>query len=147
MTCLSAMPRSLKQRRQQPHLILLFEPANRRHLGHAGGRLQRRLDRALVQQTQLAQVARALLVDERVLEDPADAAGVGADDDVRVGGQLRPDGVETVADVLPNGGPAAGVLQDDVDERVPHVRGAADRLDLRRAGERSDDRLGDLAFR
>ncbi len=95
-----------QQRRQQPHLVLLLEPADRRHFRDAGGRLQRRLDRALVQQPQLAQVAGAVPVDERVLEDPADAAGVRADDDVRVGGQLRANRVQPIGDVLANGGAA-----------------------------------------
>ena len=36
-------------------------------------------------------------------------------------------------DELPDGRAARRVLQDDVDERVPHVRGAADRLDVGRA--------------
>ena len=140
------MPRSRQKRWQQSHLILFLEPADRGDFRHAGSRLQRRLDRALVQQTQLAQVTSALLVHERVLENPADAAGIGPDDDVGVGGKLRPDGAQPVGDVLANGRPPSSVTQDDVDEGVPHVRGAADRLDLRGPGERPDDRLGQLGF-
>ena len=45
-----------------------------------------------------------------------------------VGRQLRADRVQAVGDELADGRAAAGILQDDVDERVPHVRGAADRL-------------------
>jgi hypothetical protein len=56
----------------------------------------------LVQQAQFAQVTRPLAIDERALEDPADAAGVRADDHVRVGRQRRADGVQTIAD-LPAG--------------------------------------------
>ena len=41
---------------------------------------------------------------------------------------------------------SAGVAQDDVHERVPHVRGTAERLDIGRTRERPDDRLGDLGF-
>ncbi len=135
-----------EQRRQQPYLILFFESSHRRDFSHAGGRLQGWLDRALVQEAQFTQVAGPLLVHECVLENPSDAAGVRADHDVRIGRQLRPDGIETVADVLPNGCPAPSVLQDHVDKRVPHVRGASDRLDLWRAGQGSDDRLGHFRF-
>ena len=48
-----------EQGREQLHLILLFEPADGGHFGDAWSGLQRRLDLALVQQAQLAQVARA----------------------------------------------------------------------------------------
>ena len=49
-----------QQRRKDLHLILLFEAADRGDLGHAGDRLQRRLDLAFVQQPQLTQIVRAL---------------------------------------------------------------------------------------
>ena len=93
------------------HLVLLFEPADRCDFRDAGRRLQRRLDDALVQQPQLAQVVGALPVDERVLEDPAHAAGVGADDDVGVSRQLRADRVEAIGDELADGRAAAGVAR------------------------------------
>jgi len=74
------------QRRNQAYLILLLEPADRRDLGDAGGLLQRRFHRALVEQPQLAQIVRPFLVHQRVLEDPANAARVRADHHVGIGG-------------------------------------------------------------
>ena len=120
-----------QERRKQLDLILLLEPADGRDLGDARRRLQRRLDLALVEQPQLAQIARTLVIDERVLEDPAHAAGVGPDGDVRVCGKLRADSVQTVRNELPDGGAMARILEDHVDERVPHVGSTSDRLDLR----------------
>ena len=85
-----------QQRRKQLDLILLLESADRRDLSDASSRLQRRLDVALVQQAKLAQVADALPVEQRILKDPAHAARVRADRDVRVGRQLRSDGIEAI---------------------------------------------------
>ena len=101
-------PALAEQRREQLDLVLLLEPADRRDLRDARRRLQRRLDEALVQQAQLAQVVDALPVDERVLEDPAHAAGVRSDRDVGVRRQLRADRVEPIGDELSDerrGGP------------------------------------------
>ena len=85
-----------QQRREDLHLVLLLEPADRGDLRDAGHRLQRRLDLALVHQPQLAQIVQPSLIDQRVLIDPAHAAGVGAERDAGVRRQLRPDGVDPI---------------------------------------------------
>ncbi len=134
------------QRREQLDLILLLESADRRDFSDSSSRLQRRLDEALVQKAKLAQVADALPVEQRILKDPTHAARVRADRDVRVGWELRSDGIKAVGQILPHDRPAAWILEDHVHERVPHMRGTANRLNVGRAGQCPDHRFGDLRF-
>ena len=101
------MPALRQQRRKDLDLILLLQPADRRDFGDAGHRLQRRLDLALVHQAQLAQVVQPFAIDERVLVDPAHAAGVGPERDAGIGRQLRPDGVDPIEHQLLHVGPRA----------------------------------------
>ncbi len=122
-------PRAQK-RRKQLDLILRFKATHRRHLGNPGCRLQRRLDQALVQLAQFTQIAQPFAIDQRVLKNPAHAAGIGADRHVRIGRQLRPDRVQAVCQELPDRYPAGRILQDHVDERVPHMGGTAERLNV-----------------
>src|SRR6185369_16720545 len=117
-----------EERREQLDLILLLETADRCDLGDAWRRLQRRFDQAFVEEPQLTQVASLFVIDQRVLKDPAHAAGVRANGHIGVRRQLRANRVEAILDELTNDGPAAGVPQDHVDEGEPHVRGAAYRL-------------------
>ncbi len=109
-----------------------------------GYRLKRLLDLAFVENAQFAEVVQSFLVDERVLENPAHAAGVGTERDDGVGRELRADGVYPIQHHLLNFFTARRLVENRVDERVPHVRGAADRLDIRRPDQRPDQGLGDF---
>ena len=135
-----------QQRRKNLQLVLLLQSTHRGHFSHAWDGLQSGLDLTLVHLAQLTQIVQALPVDQRVLVDPSHAAGVGAQGHRRVGGQERPDRVDPIEHQLPGAVPVSGVAQDHVDERVPHVRGAPYRLDVRGTDERADQRLCHLPF-
>ena len=61
-------------------LVLLHEAADARDLGDARHAAERVAQVPVLDRAQLLQVVLARLVDERVLEDPADAGRVGAED-------------------------------------------------------------------
>ena len=61
-------------------------------------------------------------------------------------GSCDADGIQPVGDELSHGRPPRRVLQDHVDERVPHVRRPSERSNVRRSCQRADDRLGDLGL-
>ena len=108
MTCRERDAALAQQRRKQLDLVLLLEPADRRDLGDAGRRLQRRLDLALVQQPQLAQVARAAR-DRRARTGRSSPCCWRSGPTVTFASarQLRADRVEPVRDELPDDGAAA----------------------------------------
>src|SRR5262245_7054165 len=85
-----------EERWKDLELILLLESAHRWAPGDAGNGLKRRLELALVQQPELAQVSNALTIENGVLKDPTHAARVWAQRDRRIRRQLRPDGVNTI---------------------------------------------------
>src|SRR5262245_57648193 len=69
-------PAGGEQRGKQLHLVLLFQAANRAHFRDSRHRLQGWLDPILVKKSKFPQVVKLLAVDERVLIDPAHAAGI-----------------------------------------------------------------------
>src|SRR6266487_114835 len=87
-----------------------------------------------------------LAIDNRVLINPADTACVGSERDDGVGWQLRPDGVDSIEHQLLDTRALRPIVEDDVYEGVPHVRGASDRLNIRRSRQCADQRLGNLRF-
>ena len=116
-----------EERREQLHLILLLETADRRHFRHTGRRLQHGLDDRLVQQAKVAEIAHTLPIEQRILEDPAHAAGIRTDNHAGVGRQLRSNGIQPVRYELADRGTARRVGQDHVHKGVPHVRRTPDR--------------------
>ena len=49
------------------------------------------------------------------------------------GGSCDADRVQAIGDELPDRGAAGRIREDDVDERIPHVRGTADRPNVGRS--------------
>ena len=133
-----------EQRRKDFDLKLLFESADGRHFGNARHRLQRGLDLAFIDDAQLAQVMRTFPINQGILIDPADAAGVGSKCYGGIGRKLRPDDVDPVRHELLNPRPISPIAQNDVDERVPHVGGTSYRLDVGRSSQCGDKGLSDL---
>ena len=136
----------LEQRREEFQLELFFEPSDRCDLGDAWHRLQCWLDQALMEQTQLTQIAGLSLVDDRILINPAHAARIGAEDNARVTRQRRTQRIQTARDQLPALLPPNGAIQGRIDEGVAHVRGRTDGLDAGRAQQCLHDRIGDLGL-
>ncbi len=105
-----------EQRREHLELILLLQSADGRDFGDAGQRLQRGLDLIVVEQPQLARIAELLLVDQRVLVDPTDAACVRADAHGGVGRQLLANRVEPLRNGRAHGVTPRRAAQDHIDE-------------------------------
>ena len=74
---------------------------------------------------------RLLAVDERVLINPTHAAGIGSQRHAGVRRQLRPEGIDPIEHQLSRCVPPSVVVQDHIDERVPHVGRPPERLDFR----------------
>ena len=127
-------------------LVLPLEAAQRRDLGDPGHRLQRGADREVLQLSYLRQVERSRRVFEDILEHPADPGRVGSEDRRHVRRQelLRP--TELLEHPRARPVDVGAVGEDDVDEAHPEHRVAADRVDLRRALKRADERVGDLVL-
>ena len=128
------------------HLVLPHEPADGGHLGDAGHRLHGVAQRPVLQRAQRVEPVRAGAVDQRVLEDPADAGGVRAELGADAFGEPRLDLREVLEH--PGAGPVdvGAVLEDDVDVGEPEIREPADGLDLRGAEQRRDDGVGHLVL-
>ncbi len=128
------------------HLVLAHLAADGGHLGDAGHALHGVAQEPVLVAAQLVAGVLAGPVDQRVLEDPADAGGVGTELGLHARGQLGGD----LGQVLEHAGArpvdVGAVLEDDVDVAEAEVGEAADGLDLRRAQERRDDRIGDLVL-
>ena len=65
-----------EQGRKYLQLVLLFQPTNRGHFRNSWDTLKGALDLALVQQAQFPQIVRSLAVNDRILINPAHAAGI-----------------------------------------------------------------------
>ena len=85
-------------------------------------------------------------IHERVLVDPPDARGVGAELHLHVRRELLGDLGQVLEDARPRPVRVRPVLEDHVDVAEPEVREAADRLHLRRAEEGGGDGIGDLVL-
>ena len=73
------MPRASQLVGVEKDLVLLAEAADGGDLGDSGHAFERVAQIPVLQAAQLLEIERAALVDERVLEHPADAGGVGAE--------------------------------------------------------------------
>ena len=73
------------------HLVLLLVAADGGDLGHAGDGLEVVAQVPVLQRAQFGEAALAGLVDERVLEDPAEAERVGAELGLDSGRERRED--------------------------------------------------------
>src|SRR5262249_6302151 len=89
---------------------------------------------------------RLLAIDQCVLVDPAHAAGIRSERDERIRRKLRADRIDAVEHQLLNLRPPGRVVQDDVDERVPHVGYPANRCDVRRSNEGPNQWFRDLGL-
>jgi hypothetical protein len=65
--------------RIEHHLVLLDHPANAGHLSDVRHRLELVLEEPILQSTKLREVVAYAAIDERVLEDPTEPRGVGAE--------------------------------------------------------------------
>ncbi len=127
-------------------LVLLLEAADRGDLGHSRHRLQRVAQRPVLEGAQLVQRVRAGAVHQRVLEDPAHAGGIGTQLRRYPLGQPGLDLGEVLEHPRARPVDVGAVLEDHVHVGEAEVGEAANRLDLRRAEQRGDDRVGDLVF-
>ncbi len=127
-------------------LVLLDEPADGRHFGHAGNGLQRVAHGPVLVGSELVRVVRARAIHQRVLEHPADAGRVGAEFGLDALGQPRLDLREVLDDARPGPVEVGAVLEDHVHVREAEVGVPANRLDLRRAEQRAGDRVGHLVL-
>ena len=97
-------------------LVLLDEAADARHLRDARHAFQRELQVPVLEGAELRKVEVALLIDDGVLEAPAEARRVGAEDGVDVGGELVADGLEVFEDAAPRPVDVRPLIEDHVDE-------------------------------
>ena len=127
-------------------LVLLLEAAEGGHLRDARHRLQAVAQRPVLERAQVGEAVLPRVVHEGVLEDPADAGGVRAHLGAHALGQDGLDLREVLDDAAAGPVDVGPVLEDHVDVAVAEVGEAADRLHLRRAEQRGDDRVGDLVL-
>ena len=127
-------------------LVLADLPPHGGHLGHARDRLDRVAQEPVLVGAQLVGAVQAAPVHQRVLEDPAHAAGVRTELGLHPGRELAGDLGEVLED--PGAGPVGigAVLEDDVDVAESKVGEAADRLHLGCSEERRGDGIGDLVL-
>ena len=127
-------------------LVLLHEPADAGHFRHARHAREPAPQVPVLEAAQVGERVPPGVVDERVLEDPADAGRVGSDRRVDALGQLAADALQVLDDAAARPVDVGAVLEDDVDVRDAEIGEAADRLHVRRRDERRDDRIGDLVL-
>ena len=139
-------PVGLQPVRVDVDLVLLAEPADRRHLRHPGHRLEIVLEVPVLIRAQLGQAVLAGLVHQRVLVDPAERGRVRAELGPHALGQARQHGREVLLGARARPVDVGAVLEDDVDVGVAEVREAAHGLDLGGAHQGRDDRVGDLVL-
>jgi len=128
------------------HLVLPDEAAQRRDLGHARDRFQVIAQVPVLKRAQFRQVVLAGGIDQHVLEDPADAGGVGP----QFGADALRQAREHARKILERAGAGPvdvrALVENRVDVGVAEIGEAAHGLDSRRAQERADDRISHLVF-
>ncbi len=116
-------------------LVLPHEPADARHFGDAGDRLQLVADVPVFEGAQIGERTLAGGIDEGVLVYPPDARCVGT----KLGLHAFRKGALYFRQVLEDAAPCpveiGAILEDDIDVRVTEVGEAANGFDLRRAEE------------
>ncbi len=127
-------------------LELLAEAADGRHLGDAGDCLQVVAQVPVLQRAHFGQRVLAGIVDQDVLEDPAEPGGVGAELGLHALGQPRQDSGEVFERARARPVDVGAVLEDDVDEGIAEVGEAAHGAHSWGAEQGGDDRVGDLVF-
>ena len=127
-------------------LVLLLEAADAGDLCDAGHALEGVAEAEVLDRAQLGEVVAAAAVDERVLVDPADAGGVGAEGRGDGLGEAGLDPAQVLLDAAAGPVDVDVVGEDDVDEGHAEHRVAAHGLDLRGGQEGAGDRVGDLVL-
>ena len=132
--------------RVERHLVLLHEATDRRDLGDArhAGELVPQVP--VLQRSEVGECAGAAVVDEGVLEHPADAGRIGAERRRHPLGEPRAQALQELDDTAARPVDVGAVLEDDVDVRDPEVGEPADGLHLRCRDQGRHDRIGDLVF-
>ena len=128
------------------HLILANEATQRRHLSHAWNRAQLIAEEPILQGPQLRQIALTGGVDQRVLEDPADAGCVRTKLGVDTLRKPRQHTGQIFERARARPVDIGAFVENDVDERIAEVRITAHRFDLGSAQHGRDDRVRHLVF-
>ena len=126
------------------HLVGLHKAAQRRHLGHA-----RRLSELVTNVPVLdrAQLGQALVLgQQRVLVDPADAGGIGAERRRHALGQAARREVQVLQHPTARPVDVGAVLENDVDEGRAEEGEAAHHFRLRHRQHRRGQRIGHLVL-
>ena len=132
--------------RIEHHLVLAHHAADAGDLGHVGQALQFVLQEPVLQRAQLRQVVASRAIDQRVLEDPADAGGIGAERGLRAGRQPALHLVQVLEHARARPVQVGAVLEQHVDEAVAEEREAAHRLRAGHRHHRRRQRVGHLVL-
>ena len=127
-------------------LVLADEATQGCHLRYSWHRLQLVTNRPVLKRPQIGERVFAAPVHQCVLEHPADTRRVGPELCLHSFGKLRLDLREVLEDAAARPVEVRPFLEDDVDVREAEIRETADRLYLRSAEKRGDDRVGDLVL-
>jgi hypothetical protein len=128
------------------HLVLLLEAADARHLGDAGDGRERVAQVPVLHSAQLGQVQPPGGVLERVLVDPAEPRGVGAERGADAGGQALLDPAQIFEHARARPVEVRAVLEDHVHERHAEERVPAHRARAGHLEHLGGDRVGDLVL-
>ena len=121
-------------------------PPTGRDLGDAFHRLERVTQIPILERAQLGQIVLPGFIDERILEDPADAGRVRPDHRIDAFRERAADRVQIFDHARARPIDVGPVLENDIDERLPEHRFAPNEFHFRRGDELGRNRISDLVF-
>jgi hypothetical protein len=124
----------------------LHEAADRGHLGHTGHALQFEAQQPVLQAAQLGQVMPAAAVDQRVLVDPADPGGIGAELEARALGQPTLQLGQLLQHPRARPVQVGAVLEQHVGKRITEHRETAHGFGARHRQQLGRERIGQLVL-
>ena len=140
----SGMPKPAQALRVDDDVVLLDEAADAGDFGDAFGLGEAVAHVPVLQRAQFGE--RAVLGEQGVLIDPADAGRVGPERRGDAGGQAAGRGVQVFEDARARPIDVGAVLEDHIDERHAEIREAAHHARLRHGEHGGGERIGDLVL-
>jgi hypothetical protein len=125
---------------------VILRVSEARDLGDAFHRLERVTKIPILEGAQLGQIVLPRFIDERVLENPADAGRVRTDHWIHAFRERAADRVQIFDHARARPIDVGPVLKNHVDERLPEHRFAPNEFHFRRGDELGRNRIGDLVF-